>query len=312
MLRRTALAATALLAAGALLLSACTGGGRARPHDHGEPDPDASAVIRLVLEPGNLDIRQTAGAALDQILVDNIYQGLVSRTPEQEIVPALAEDWTVSPDGLTYTFTLREGVTFHDGQELTPQDVVWSLATRKDTPEWRDSARLANVASITAEGQEITLTLTRAGLELAVEPHRPRRPHPQGGRHRRLPDDGERHRPVRAGRLAAGRQHHVRPQRRLLGRSGAGRRGRLRLHPRQPGRPQRRARGRGRRGHRLRREPEGADRGDRRLRARARPVHRQGHARVQPGVGPARRPARAPGDPPGDRPRRVHRGARLG
>ena len=79
MLRRTALAATALLAAGALLLTACTGGSSPDPDDDAaEPDPDASAVIRLVLEPGNLDIRETAGAALDQILVDNIYQGLVS------------------------------------------------------------------------------------------------------------------------------------------------------------------------------------------------------------------------------------------
>ncbi len=161
MLRRTSVAATALLAAGALLLSACTGGGSSPdPTTTAEPDADASAIIRLVLEPGNLDIRETAGAALDQILVDNIYQGLVSRTPEQEIVPALAEDWEISPDGLTYTFTLREGVTFHDGQELTPQDVVWSLATRKATPEWRDSARLANLATITVEGQEITLNLT--------------------------------------------------------------------------------------------------------------------------------------------------------
>lgn len=160
--RRTPLVASALLAATALLLSACTGGDAA-PDATGtpEPDPDASAIIRLVLEPGNLDIRETAGAALDQILVDNIYQGLVSRTPEQEIVPALAEDWEVSEDGLTYTFTLREGVTFHDGQELTPQDVVWSLTTRKNTPEWRDSARLANVAAIAADGQEITLTLTQ-------------------------------------------------------------------------------------------------------------------------------------------------------
>ncbi|MGZ8804116.1 MAG: ABC transporter substrate-binding protein [Microbacterium sp.] len=159
MLRRTTLAATTLLAAGALLLSACTGSTSPEPTATVEPDDDASAVIRLVLEPGNLDIRETAGAALDQILVDNIYQGLVSRTAEQDIVPALAEDWEISPDGLTYTFTLREGVTFHDGQELTPQDVVWSLQTRKDTPEWSDSARLANVDSITAEGQEITLTL---------------------------------------------------------------------------------------------------------------------------------------------------------
>jgi len=113
-----------------------------------------------VLEPGNLDIRETAGSALDQVLVDNIYQGLVARTPEQDIVPALASDWTVSPDGLTYTFTLREGVTFHDGQPLTPQDVVWSLTTRRDTPAWRDSARLANVTSITADGQDISLTLS--------------------------------------------------------------------------------------------------------------------------------------------------------
>lgn len=167
MFRRTSLAAAAVLAAGALLLSACTGGGAAPdPTATTAPDPDASAVIRLVLEPGNLDIRETAGAALDQILVDNIYQGLVSRTPEQDIVPALASDWEVSDDGLTYTFTLREGVTFHDGQELTAQDVVWSLQTRKDTPEWSDSARLANVSSITADGQEITLTLTEPDSSL--------------------------------------------------------------------------------------------------------------------------------------------------
>lgn len=160
MLRRTALAASALLAAAALVLTACTGGSPSEPTSTGEPDPDASAVIRLVLEPGNLDIRQTAGAALDQILVDNIYQGLVGRTADQEIVPSLASDWEVSDDGLEYTFTLREGVTFHDGQELTPQDVVWSLTTRKNTPEWRDSARLANVESIAADGQTITLTLS--------------------------------------------------------------------------------------------------------------------------------------------------------
>ncbi|MHC2999304.1 ABC transporter substrate-binding protein [Microbacterium sp. HJ5] len=157
--RRTAIVATSLLAAGALLLTACGGQSEPSSTTTAPPDPDASAAIRLVLEPENLDIRQTAGAALDQILVDNVYEGLVARTPEQEIVPSLATDWTVSPDGLTYTFTLREGVTFHDGQELTPQDAVWSLATRKATPEWRDSARLANVESITAEGQDIALRL---------------------------------------------------------------------------------------------------------------------------------------------------------
>jgi peptide/nickel transport system substrate-binding protein len=179
MLRRTALAAAALLTAGALALSACSaGGGDATPTSTGKPDPDASAAIRLVLEPGNLDIRQTAGAALDQILVDNIYQGLVARTPEQDIVASLASDWTVSPDGLTYTFTVREGVTFHDGQPLTPQDVVWSLNAHKSTPGWVDAdvtdpatgevvgGALSNVTNIAADGQNVTLTLSKPDSSL--------------------------------------------------------------------------------------------------------------------------------------------------
>ncbi|WP_298944785.1 ABC transporter substrate-binding protein [uncultured Microbacterium sp.] len=167
MFRRTALAATALLAAGALLLTACTGPTAPTPSaTTGTPDPDASVVIRLVAEPGNLDIRETAGAALDQILIDNVYQGLVSRTDEQEIVPTLASDYDVSADGLTYTFTLREGVTFQNGEALTPDDVVWSLQQVKDTASYRDSARLANVASIAAEGQTITLTLSQPDSSL--------------------------------------------------------------------------------------------------------------------------------------------------
>jgi len=165
--RRTTLVAAAVLAAAALALTACSGG--STPSSSSKPgpiDPNATVDVRLALEPGNLDIRQTAGAALDQILVDNVYQGLVSRTPDQKIVPALASAWTVSPDGLTYTFTLREGVTFGDGQALTPLDVVWSLQTRKATPTWSDSARLANVSLVTAKGQEILLKLSKPDSSL--------------------------------------------------------------------------------------------------------------------------------------------------
>ncbi len=162
MLRRTALAAAALLASGALLLSACSGGQTPAPTaTEVTPDLDATLTVRLVLEPSNLDIRETSGAALDQILIDNVYQGLVSRTPEQEIVPALASDYTVSDDGLTYTFTVRGGVLFHDGSELTPDDVVWSLNEVKKNAAYRDSARLANVEKISADGQEVTLTLSK-------------------------------------------------------------------------------------------------------------------------------------------------------
>ncbi|GAA3038490.1 ABC transporter substrate-binding protein [Microbacterium dextranolyticum] len=159
--RRVTLAA-ALVAVGALLLSACSAGTSPSPSDSsaGPADPNASVAVRLVSEPGNLDIRQTAGAALDQILIDNVYQGLVSRTPQQEIVDTLATKHTVSGDGLTYTFTLRDGVTFHDGQPLTPADVVWSLQQVKANAAYRDSDRLARVSSIAANGQDVVLTLS--------------------------------------------------------------------------------------------------------------------------------------------------------
>lgn len=167
MLRRTTVAAAALLAAGALLLTACSGGSTpdASPTVV-TPDPDAVVTVRLVSEPSNLDIRETAGAALDQILIDNVYQGLVSRTPDQKIEPELASDYKVSPDGLTYTFTLRDGVTFHDGSPLTVDDVVWSLEQVKSTASYSDSDRLARVQSIAANGKDVVLTLSQPDSSL--------------------------------------------------------------------------------------------------------------------------------------------------
>ena len=167
MLRRTTVAAAALLAAGALLLSACSGGSAPDASPTAvTPDPDAVVNVRLVSEPSNLDIRETAGAALDQILIDNVYQGLVSRTPDQKIEPELASDYKVSPDGLTYTFTLRDGVTFHDGSPLTVGDVVWSLEQVKSTASYSDSDRLARVQSIVANGKDVVLTLSQPDSSL--------------------------------------------------------------------------------------------------------------------------------------------------
>lgn len=167
MLRRTTVAAAAVLAAGALLLTACSGGSAPDASPSAvTPDPDAVVTVRLVSEPSNLDIRETAGAALDQILIDNVYQGLVSRTPDQKIEPKLASDYKVSPDGLTYTFTVRDGVTFHDGSPLTVDDVVWSLQQVKSTPSYSDSDRLARVQTIAANGKDVVLTLSQPDSSL--------------------------------------------------------------------------------------------------------------------------------------------------
>ena len=72
MFRRTALAAAAFVAAGALVLTACGSNPEPAPTKAAEANPDASVAIRLVLEPGNLDIRETAGA--NKMI--NIFRGI--------------------------------------------------------------------------------------------------------------------------------------------------------------------------------------------------------------------------------------------
>ncbi|UOZ03322.1 ABC transporter substrate-binding protein [Amycolatopsis sp. WQ 127309] len=139
-MRRLVSIPAALLAA-ALLATACGTGGTeepaagagtsaqdATPSDD-QLNPDATVNVRLVLEPSGLNIFSTSGAALDQILLDNVYQGLVSVDVDakDKIVPQLATSWEQAPDGLSYTFHLTSGAKFHDGTPLTSADVVWSL-----------------------------------------------------------------------------------------------------------------------------------------------------------------------------------------
>ncbi|MFD5215834.1 ABC transporter substrate-binding protein [Microbacterium sp. NPDC058345] len=150
------------IAAGALALSACTGSATPEPTAAtGAPDPDASLAVGLVLEPTNLDIRHTSGAALEQVLVDNIYEGLVTRTQDNEVETRLADAYEISPDGLTYTFTLNEGITFHDGTALTSADVVASYQTVKADAGVQGNAEFAGVAEITApDARTVVITLS--------------------------------------------------------------------------------------------------------------------------------------------------------
>jgi peptide/nickel transport system substrate-binding protein len=60
--------------------------------------------------------------------IDQIYESLVSLTPgTTELEPGLAESWEISDDGLSYTFTLREGVTFHDGEPFNAEAVCYNF-----------------------------------------------------------------------------------------------------------------------------------------------------------------------------------------
>lgn len=66
---------------------------------------------------------------------------LISDNPEKELVPGLASEWGLSADGRTWTFTIREGVKFHDGSDLTAEDVIWTIRERvgPEAFEWTTS-----------------------------------------------------------------------------------------------------------------------------------------------------------------------------
>ena len=85
------------------------------------------AIIGLQLEPTHLDPTSAAAGAIDQVLYANVFEGLTRFGPDGSVQPGLAASWTISDDGLSYTFQLREGVTFHDGTAFEASDVVFSL-----------------------------------------------------------------------------------------------------------------------------------------------------------------------------------------
>ena len=62
-----------------------------------------------------------------QIYARNMGGYLISDNETRSLVPGIAEDWGLSADGLTWTFTIRDGVKFHDGSDLTPEDVLWTF-----------------------------------------------------------------------------------------------------------------------------------------------------------------------------------------
>ncbi len=68
----------------------------------------------------------------DKDMIGLVYSGLLKATPEGRLVADLAKSWEVSDDGLTYTFTLKDGLTFQDGQPLTTDDIEFTITKAQD------------------------------------------------------------------------------------------------------------------------------------------------------------------------------------
>lgn len=99
-----------------------------------QPGPGTKARNVLTIlgtDPPTLDPHLTTDATSAEYIVE-IFSGLVTISPDLDIVPDLAESWEISPDGTVYTFRLRDDATFHDGRPVTAEDFKWSLERAAD------------------------------------------------------------------------------------------------------------------------------------------------------------------------------------
>lgn len=114
-----------------------------------EPDPVRGGTLRTAfgVTTTSYDIHQGGNVAV----LTHMYDGLVRLDPHdglQSIIPSLAEAWDVSDNGLTYTFYLRDGVSFHDGESLTADDVVATYSRIISPPEGMVSVMQAFFRSV--------------------------------------------------------------------------------------------------------------------------------------------------------------------
>jgi peptide/nickel transport system substrate-binding protein len=86
-----------------------------------------SVIVGMQLEPPVLDPTANPAAAISQALYGNLYEGLVRFAPDGSVLPLLAQSWELSPDGMVYTFHLRQGVRFHDGRRFDAAAAKFSV-----------------------------------------------------------------------------------------------------------------------------------------------------------------------------------------
>jgi len=130
----------------------------------------SAQVLELAVDasPSGLDPHIATAFASLQVVGGTVYEALTAIDEDLRIVPGLAEAWTISEDGTGYTFTLREGMTFHDGAPVEAADVIASInRVRADAIGSPLASRVAAVEAMEApDARTVVLTLSEPSAPL--------------------------------------------------------------------------------------------------------------------------------------------------
>jgi peptide/nickel transport system substrate-binding protein len=122
-------------------------------------------TLAMVLEPPGMDPTTAPAAAIGEIVHYNVLEGLTKINMDGSVTPLLAESWSMDPDGKSYTFKLRKGVKFHDGEAFDAADVKFSFERAKDEKSTNKAKKAVfdNIARIdTPDAHTVILTLNNA------------------------------------------------------------------------------------------------------------------------------------------------------
>src|SRR5215475_13356325 len=90
------------------------------------PEGQMTWAVNVSLAPTWFDPAETSGIITPWMVLYALHDAVAKPMPGSSLAPALAESWSVSPDGLVYEFVLRKGVRFHNGEPVTAEDVKFS------------------------------------------------------------------------------------------------------------------------------------------------------------------------------------------
>ena len=155
-----------------LALTGCTKGGEkvASEANPGKMDISAHArdntvYIGVAQDFDSLDPHHMTAAGTKEILF-NVFEGLVKPDSSGQIVPAVASDVSRSADGLVYSFTLRDGILFHNGQPVEMDDVIYSIQRRWDGNDSAAYLKALNVIKeLKVEGKKLDIILSEPSNE---------------------------------------------------------------------------------------------------------------------------------------------------